>query len=288
MSWNHWLSKIAHWPDWTADVLYGVATLAVVATGAWILTRLSTLTIQRFFKLITNNMTSHQRAAQRAGTLSAILSSLAQWSIWFLGITLGLSHVGVNIAPILASAGVIGLAVGFGAQSLVKDIISGFFILLEDQYGVGDFIETNKLTGNVEHMNLRVTQLRDAQGQLISIPNGQITTVTNGSKDWARAIIDWPVPVSANYETVVLLLQKAMETINQDQHNDLLDTGELLGIEKIQDNTALYRLQWKTLPGKHIPVGRAFRLIAQKLFYGPEGPYTAPVIAPPAIREENS
>ena len=130
--------------------------------------------------------TRSARTAQRTSTLTQILGSTVKAVISFAGIMMALSELGINVTPILASAGVVGLAVGFGAQSLVKDVVSGFFILLEDQYGIGDQVTIAGHSGVIETMNLRITQVRDTDGALITIPNGSVGIVSNQSKGEAK------------------------------------------------------------------------------------------------------
>lgn len=149
--------------------------------------KVSSVLINQIGRAIQSGLPSSKRAraAQRSTTLTQILSSTVKAVILFAGTLMALSEVGINVTPILASAGVVGLAVGFGAQSLVKDVVSGFFILLEDQYGIGDSVTISGHTGVVETMNLRITQLRHEDDSLITIPNGLVAVVSNQSKGGA-------------------------------------------------------------------------------------------------------
>ncbi len=146
--------------------------------------KVSSVLVDQIGKAIQSGLPSSKRAraVQRSTTLTQILSSTVKAVILFAGTLMALSEVGINVTPILASAGVVGLAVGFGAQSLVKDVVSGFFILLEDQYGIGDSVTISGHTGVVETMNLRITQLRHEDDSLITIPNGLVAVVSNQSK----------------------------------------------------------------------------------------------------------
>lgn len=146
--------------------------------------KVSSVLVDQIGKAIQSGLPSSKRARaiQRSTTLTQILSSTVKAVILFAGTLMALSEVGINVTPILASAGVVGLAVGFGAQSLVKDVVSGFFILLEDQYGIGDSVTISGHTGVVETMNLRITQLRHEDDSLITIPNGLVAVVSNQSK----------------------------------------------------------------------------------------------------------
>ncbi|MNR89343.1 putative MscS family protein YkuT [compost metagenome] len=167
--------------DWL--LLHGISLVMTLAIMMLAL-KISSVLIDQIGKALQAGLplSKRARAAQRTGTLTQILSSTVKTVILFAGSLMALSEVGINVTPILASAGVVGLAVGFGAQSLVKDVVSGFFILLEDQYGMGDAVTISGHSGVVVGMNLRITQLRDADGSLITIPNGLVAIVANQSK----------------------------------------------------------------------------------------------------------
>ena len=147
--------------------------------------------------------TTSVRAEQRASTLGDVLASLVRAVIWIIALLMILDEVGLNLAPLLAGAGIAGVAIGFGAQSLVKDVISGLFILLEDQYGVGDVVTlTDGATGTVEDITLRVSRLRATDGTVWFVPNGEIRKVGNSSMEWSRALIDVLVPYDADLDLV--------------------------------------------------------------------------------------
>lgn len=167
--------------DWL--LVNGISMLMTLAITMLAL-KLSGLLIDQVAKAIQTGLPSSKRAraVQRTSTLTQILGSTVRTLILFAGSLMALTEVGINVTPILASAGVVGLAVGFGAQSLVKDVVSGFFILLEDQYGIGDAVSISGHAGVVETMNLRITQLRHSDGSLITIPNGLVAIVSNQSK----------------------------------------------------------------------------------------------------------
>jgi small conductance mechanosensitive channel len=156
--------------------------------------------------------------------------------------------VGINITPILASAGVVGLAVGFGAQSLVKDVISGFFILFEDQYGVGDVVDIDGKSGLVERMNLRITQLRNTAGELITIPNGSIKIVSNRSKEWARAVLEIGVAYDADVDHVLNVMVEEGRKLREERPNDVLELPEVAGIQAFEESSIRLRVIMKTAP----------------------------------------
>ena len=170
-----------------------------------------------------------------------------------------ISELGVDIGPILASAGIAGLAVGFGAQSLVKDVISGFFILFEDQYGVGDVVKIGDFSGVVERMTLRVTVLRNLEGQVHVIPNGNIHTVTVMTKEWARAVVDVTVSLKEDLSNVFQVLNRINQRLAQDLPDEILDKPTLLGVEKLDDTGVTIRAIVKTPPLKQADVTREWK-----------------------------
>ena len=169
------------------------------------------------------------------------------------------SELGFDIGPILASAGIAGLAIGFGAQSLVKDVISGFFILFEDQYGVGDVVKIGDLSGVVERMTLRVTVLRNLEGQVHVIPNGNIHNVTVMTKDWSRAVVDVTVSYKEKIDRVCQILQKVGDQLQREWPDRILERPQVLGIEELGADGVRIRLIAKTPPLKQWDVMREWR-----------------------------
>ncbi|MEO7429756.1 MAG: mechanosensitive ion channel family protein, partial [Acidimicrobiales bacterium] len=156
------------------------------------------------------------RTAARATTLGAVLRSLSGFVVWSLaGITI-LGELGINLGPLVASAGIAGLAIGFGAQSLVKDFLAGMFILIEDQYGVGDIIDAGEATGTVEAVTLRSTRVRDVNGTMWHIPNGQIARVGNMSQQWARALLDVSVAYGADIDVAQATIKRTADDLWRD------------------------------------------------------------------------
>jgi len=174
----------------------------------------------------------------------------------------------IPISSLVAPAAVIGAALGFGAQRIVQDLLSGFFIITEKQYGFGDLVQltlgsTNDALGTVEDVTLRVTKLRTSEGEMYTIPNGQIMKSLNLSKDWARAVVDIPVPTTADLNQVNEVLHGVTEAAFEDsQLKDLLlDKPQLMGVESIEVDTVNMRMVARTLPGKQFEVGRRLRLL---------------------------
>jgi moderate conductance mechanosensitive channel len=246
------------WDVWLIQTAVQVVLVLVVA---FVLTRL----LRRLTTKIGNKVseeTTPVRALQRTETLTRVLSSAGIVVIWVMSTFYILGAMGANLAPLLASVGIIGLAVGFGAQNLVRDVVSGFFILLEDQYGVGDIIEINQVaSGKVETLTLRVTGMRALDGTMHFIANGEITHIANRSKDWARAVIDVGVAYKENSEKVRRTLEKvAVSAKENDELGRAMYTApEILGVEMLGEYEVTWRVIVDTKPGKQWEVGRSLR-----------------------------
>ena len=202
-----------------------------------------------------------ERRTQRVQALGAILRSAASVAIFAIAGFAILGDLGINLAPLLASAGVVGVAIGFGAQSLVKDYLSGIFMLVEDQYGVGDVITVGNATGTVENVTLRVTRMRDVNGIVWHIRNGTIDTVGNESQGWARAVIDFPVPFAANLSDIRELLARTGEEMWNDPawRSVMLEAPEVWGAQQITSSEVTMRIVVKTAPLRQWEVEREMR-----------------------------
>lgn len=206
------------------------------------------------------------RASARATTLGVVLKSLAGFVVWALaGITI-LGELGVNLGPLVASAGIAGLAIGFGAQSLVKDFLAGMFILVEDQFGVGDLVDAGELAGTpvagtVEAVSLRTTRLRDAEGTVWHVPNGQIVRVGNRSQLWARAILDVMVGPTADLDVAQQVVKETADALwhDPDWTRRILQEPELVGVEAIAPEGITVQVVLQTLPDARLPVLRELR-----------------------------
>jgi small conductance mechanosensitive channel len=219
---------------------------------------------------------------KRARTMAGILRNAILVGVIGTALMITLTEVGVPIGPLLASAGVVGLAIGFGAQSLVKDLIAGFFILLENQFGVGDVIEAAGVSGKVEAINLRITVLRDVHGKVHFIPNGEIKVVSNLTKGFSRAVVDLGVAYAADPGKVERVLRETAEGLRKDPVFEfrVLEPAEILGLESFGEYSIGYRVILKTLPGKQWDVAREFRKRARAALdqAGIEIPYPHRVI----------
>jgi moderate conductance mechanosensitive channel len=220
--------------------------------------------IGRFATRVTSPKEFSRRSV-RSETLRVVLVSSLRVLVWVLTLTAMLSALGVDVTALLAGVSVLGLAVSFGAQSLVRDVLNGFFILLEDQYGVGDIIKVNAaaahvLSGSVENLNLRVTVLRDLEGTAHIIPNGEIKSVSVLSKDWARVVSDIEVPNHIHSDTALEELQKLLlEFAASPAHAPkFLEPPEVLGVQAIGTQMTI-RVLMKVMPKEQWVLGRAWR-----------------------------
>ncbi len=201
-----------------------------------------------------------ERRRQRAEAIGSVLRSLTTAVVFSIAILQVLSELSFNLAPLLASAGIAGLALGFGAQSLVKDLIAGLFMLLEDQYGVGDTVDLSVATGVVEAVGLRITTIRDGRGVLWYIRNGEISRVGNKSQGWAMVIVDLPIGFARTEEaTAVLRTAAASVAIDPELAPNLVEAPEVLGVEQITVDGAVIRTTAKTTPGGQSAVARGLR-----------------------------
>ncbi|WP_030171092.1 mechanosensitive ion channel family protein [Spirillospora albida] len=203
----------------------------------------------------------NQRRAQRAKTLGSVLRSIASIVIMGTATFSILGSLGLNLTPILASASVIGVAVGFGAQSIVRDLLAGLFMLLEDQYGVGDIIDVGTAKGTVEAVTLRVTRMRDVNGVVWYVPNGEIKKVGNESQNWGRTVLDIPVDISEDTEKVKEILQATADVLAADPNWEelILEQPSVWGVQALAGDALVIRVVLKTAPGKQGDVARELR-----------------------------
>ncbi|MFI5087226.1 MAG: mechanosensitive ion channel family protein [Terriglobales bacterium] len=199
--------------------------------------------------------------AQQIRTLSGVAYSTGVFVLVFLALLQILPVLGINMGPLLASAGIAGLAIGFGAQALVHDVINGFFILMENQYEVGDTVRVGGVTGTVERMTLRATLLRDDQGALSTVPNGKIDVVANLTRDWAQVALHVSVAYSENSDKVISVLKEVGKDLGSDPDFSelLVSEPQVPGIERVTGTEADYMILVKTRPGTQYAVTRELR-----------------------------
>lgn len=201
------------------------------------------------------------RRVQRSATVGSLLQSIAAIVIWLLATLMVLTELGFDLAPILASAGIAGIALGFGAQTLVKDYLAGFFIVIEDQYGIGDYIDAGEAEGTVEEVGLRITKLRGLDGTLWHVRNGEILRVGNYSQGFGNALLDLPFPYNADEETVTTIINDSAEALRKDPQfaQAMWEAPTIMGVQDISGEAVTVRVTIKTEPGEQFAVSRAFR-----------------------------
>ena len=221
------------------------------------------------------------RADQRARTLASVTGSLVRIIVWTVaGLTI-LGLIGLNLGPLIAGASIVGVAVGFGAQALVRDFLSGFFILVEDQYGVGDRVNVSGAKGTVEEVTLRVTRMRADDGAVWFVPNGEIRKVANTSMGWQRALVDILLPLDVDVDRALTIMAEECEAMASDPAwaADIVERPQVLGVEAMSADGLTIRLTARTGPQRQDAFARALRArIASRL--KTEG---IPLAKPPAV-----
>lgn len=211
--------------------------------------------------LLTPSPLQSERRRQRAETIGAILRSVTSFTVFTLAFILILGELGINLTPIIASAGIAGVALGFGAQNLVKDFLSGIFMILEDQYGVGDVIDAGPASGTVEDVGLRTTRLRDVHGTVWYVRNGEILRIGNKSQGYAQAVLDVPFPVATDVDRAGRVVKEVADTLWRDEQwaEMIIEEPKMLGVEQFTAEGVQLRLTAKTRPGAQWQVSRELR-----------------------------
>ena len=247
--------------------------VVLIVVVAWLLSRL----LRRMVRRIVGRMKSRgglapfgdtkggyvsPRRSQRLDAIGTVLSSAVGFLVWAVALfTILGSTFGLNIGPLLAGAGILGVALGFGAQDLVKDVLSGLFMLAEDQYGVGDVVDAGEATGVVEGISLRTTRIRDVTGTLWHVPNGEIRRIGNMSQEWSRALLDVRVAYRSDVDAAAEVIKAvADEMAAEDAYASLfLAPPEIWGVESLDPDSLSIRLVVKTLPGEQWAISRELR-----------------------------
>ena len=307
----------------TVDVGLGDVTLTLTQVQSWLLTTgvqiliilvvagVSLWLLRRLIDRVVKTMTSKsaarladagragkvlatatglagERQRQRVETVGSLLRSITGFVVLTITALTILTQLGISITPLLASAGVAGVALGFGAQSLVKDFLSGVFMIFEDQYGVGDVIDTGEAVGTVEEVTLRVTRLRDANGVTWYVRNGEIVRIGNRSQGFATAIVDMPVSYAESVERVVAVLRDSAAAMGEDPAwaDKFVEQPKVLGVESIVGMTMTIRTVAQCVPGENFAVQREMRerlkaaLDTAGVKAPPLGPFGGPVAGP--------
>jgi small-conductance mechanosensitive channel len=265
-----------------SDVLVAKpAHILLIVVVAWVANRLLHRAIRRFTERIANPEAQERiqrlrrhapdalqthgpeslRSAARATTLSHLLRSATTVIVWTIAGVMILGELGVALGPLIAGAGIAGVALGFGAQSLVKDFISGTFMLIEDQYGVGDIIDAGEASGTVEAVSLRTTRLRDVNGTVWHIPNGNILRIGNMSQQWARALLDVSLATDTDVDHAQDVIKRVADSVwnDTDWHGEILEEPEVWGVERLGPDAIVIRLVVKTKPSEQFTVMRELR-----------------------------
>ena len=205
---------------------------------------------------------------KRVKTLTGMLQTICLTLVWVVGIVMGLDQIGLDITPILAGAGIVGLAVGFGAQNLVRDIINGFFMILENQVRVGDVALVNGTGGLVEAISYRTITLRDQSGTVHIFPNGTVTTLANMTMGWSAYVMNIGVAYKEDTDRVVAVMRQVADELQQDDQigNKMLEPIEVMGVDAFDDSAVVIRARIKTLPIEQWSVGREYRRRLKKAF----------------------
>lgn len=244
-----------------SQMLKGATQIVFIWVGAWLFNMLVSLLARRIQKAVADGDEATLSAREKRGqTVAQLLNSVGR-VIAIVAALIFTLDVFINITPLLAGAGIVGLAFSFGAQSLVKDIISGFFILVEGQFAVGDIIEVAGKSGVVEQMTMRVVQIRDLRGVLHTIPNGQITTVSNQTRGWSRAVLEVGIGYGQNLDRALEVFREEADTLSSDAKwkHRLDGAPEVSGVESLGDNAVVIRTLIRTIPGAQWETAREFR-----------------------------
>jgi small conductance mechanosensitive channel len=255
------------------NAVQALIRIAIIIALAYIVTQLLRAGLKRLEAFLIDATARGEdptATSKRIKTLSSVIWTLSCGLLWFIVTLVTLSQIGVNIGPILAGAGVVGLAVGFGAQHLVRDLVSGCFILIENQIRVGDIAIVNNITGVVEGITFRTVILRDQAGIVHVFPNGTITTLANATMDWSAAAIDVTLPFRVDIDRVMEIMRRVGTEMKAEKEfaRVILEPLEVFGVESFTETTVMIKARFKTQPAQQYTVGREFR---RRLKYALQG-----------------
>jgi small conductance mechanosensitive channel len=265
------MSGFLTWWGAVWDVWHTPIRILAILVGAVVVRSLLLLSVKRVIRGIISGMNGkaaiaaglvqNARVVQRASTLGSVLSNFFTWTVVLVALSSVLSELGVAVGALVAGAGILGAAVGFGAQSLVRDLISGLFIVFEDQYGVGDSVDLGQATGIVESVGLRVTQVRDVSGVLWYVRNGEVVRVGNQSQGWSRVVLDIPIAYAAPLDKAREVILQAAKSVAEDKEfaKQLQGAPEVWGIELLSGEQVVLRLVQQVGPSHADEVARELR-----------------------------
>ncbi|MCX7833201.1 MAG: mechanosensitive ion channel family protein [Ignavibacteria bacterium] len=264
--WSNLLNKAVDW------LIQHAPSIIVLIILLFVSLKLFTFLIKRIKKIIIKKVEKSSldkiESEKRINTLMSIICKTGRVTIWIIFLMMLLKTIGVDIAPILAGAGILGLAIGFGAQSLIKDVISGFFILLENQIRVGDIATINGITGTVEEIQLRTVILRDMTGVVHIFEAGKIDSLANITKEWSASILDIPIAYKENIDEVIKIMNDVADELYKDEnHKDkFLAPFEIFGLEKFDESAIIIRARMKTVPHQQWALAREYRKRLKAVF----------------------
>jgi small-conductance mechanosensitive channel len=293
---NETLAKLADW------FIGRPLTAIVILLAAWIIAWFARRAVRRgVYRLVASDTDlaayalekvgmaptsiDDPRKKARATSIATVFASTVTVLIWVLATLLVLGELGINLAPLIAGAGIAGVAIGFGAQNLVKDCVSGLFMLIEDQYGIGDAVDVGVASGSVERISLRTTVLRGQDGTVWHVPNGEIRRVGNRSKLWSVAVLDIIVAYHADLDATRRVVHDVAASVveSEDFAADVIAAPEILGVESVSPENVTLRLLVKTAPGAQFRLQRALR---EAIKHGLDGARIEVAPAPPASATE--
>ena len=275
-------------------VVAGSVRIVIILLVAFIISRILRRVIKRFIRGIAHKSIERigrlsekapladtapidlSRVQMRSETMVAILSSVVTFLVWGVAVVTILSTLGLELGPLIASAGIVGVALGFGAQNMVKDFLAGTFILLEDQYGIGDVVDlrdsmgTPGANGTVEGISLRTTRIRDVEGVVWHVPNGEIRTAGNKSQQWARSLLDVSVAYDTDVKEACALLKRTADELWRDEEYgpDIIDEPEVWGLERFGPSELVLRMVIKVQPARQWAVNRELRVRIKRALDG--------------------
>ncbi len=254
------------------NAVQGIVRIAVIVAVAYVIVKLLRAGLSQLEAVLIRS-TGHGEidpgaVAKRIKTLSSVLWTISSGLLWFVVVLITLSQIGVNIGPILAGAGVVGLAVGFGAQHLVRDLVSGFFLLLENQIRVGDIAIVNGTGGVVEAVTFRTVALRDQAGVVHVFPNGSIATLANATMDWSAYVIDVTVSYNEDTDRVVDIMRRVADDMRKQSEyaRAMIEPIEVYGVDNSTEVAVTIKARFKTQPAQQYTIGREYRRRLKKAF----------------------
>lgn len=262
-------------PALWGHILFVIVKIALICIAGRIVIKIMNTALQHMMQEREKNLLKINQ--RRTKTIGRLLGNVVKYAVYFIVFLLALNQVGVNLAPLIAGAGVVGLAIGFGAQSLVKDVITGFFIIFEDQFAVGDVVQIGKYQGTVEEIGLRITRLKSWTGEVHIIPNGSITDVTNYSINNSIAVVDVPVSNEIGIEQALQTLKEVALKVHETT-DETVKEPQILGVQSLGNSDTVIRLIAECRPNTSGIVVRKFNQEIKAAFdrmkLAPPSPHT--------------